>query len=521
MLGQDAYGAAGDLAIKGSVLPVAGPAAVGRLVETADEITGQIAQFLGLANQTLPTPQSSLVTGYDFLTSAADAVNGDLTAGPRGRGRATDQLITNQGVPDHDDHRAWRPEPHDVLDRERPLERAVLGSATTWCSWPATSARTTPSPPTTRRRWSRPTSPRTRGTFTNTLVFSAGCHSGYNIVDGDGVPGVTLGLDWAQEMAQQKADLHRRHRLPVRRHQLPRLQREALLDVRRTSCGPARWAPRSRSGKRWSRPSRTTSRRSPRVGGIDQKASHRVGDVRPADDRHRPARAPVPVTDTAPQRSPRPRRPRAHRERRSACAPRRHVDTPTTQHTSPVLGPERQRRPASRFSWLTGPDGTPSQPALPGLARAVRRRRPARGGQSLRGVGFRSGTYTDTPRRHAADRRADHRAERAAHDVLVAVVLPAEPRTASTTSTRSASSRLDRADHGRRHTGAVPVRLAGLDDRHRSARYSNVGLSLFYSSNIHARTARTCPRSPRRRRSRRSPAPSAATLVTDLRARHR
>ena len=45
------------------------------------------------------------------------------------------------------------------------------------------------------------------GTFTNSLVFSAGCHSGYNIVDADGVPGLTLGLDWAQEMAQQKAIL--------------------------------------------------------------------------------------------------------------------------------------------------------------------------------------------------------------------------------------------------------------------------------------------------------------------------
>src|SRR6185437_10323298 len=45
------------------------------------------------------------------------------------------------------------------------------------------------------------------GTFTNSLVFSAGCHSGYNIVDGDAVPGLTLTLDWAQEMAQQKAVL--------------------------------------------------------------------------------------------------------------------------------------------------------------------------------------------------------------------------------------------------------------------------------------------------------------------------
>ena len=64
--------------------------------------------------------------------------------------------------------------------------------------------------------------------FTNSIVFSAGCHSGYNIVNGDAVPGVTLPLDWAEAFAQKKAHADRRHRLPVRRHRLPRLQREAL-----------------------------------------------------------------------------------------------------------------------------------------------------------------------------------------------------------------------------------------------------------------------------------------------------
>ena len=45
------------------------------------------------------------------------------------------------------------------------------------------------------------------GNFTNALVFSAGCHSGYNIVDGDAINGVTFPLDWAQAFAQQKATL--------------------------------------------------------------------------------------------------------------------------------------------------------------------------------------------------------------------------------------------------------------------------------------------------------------------------
>src|SRR5262249_30001909 len=43
--------------------------------------------------------------------------------------------------------------------------------------------------------------------FTNAIVFSAGCHSGYNIADGDILPGVTIPLDWAQAFSQKKATL--------------------------------------------------------------------------------------------------------------------------------------------------------------------------------------------------------------------------------------------------------------------------------------------------------------------------
>ena len=43
--------------------------------------------------------------------------------------------------------------------------------------------------------------------MTNTLVFSTGCHAGYNLVDGDSVPGVTQALDWAQAMSRKGATL--------------------------------------------------------------------------------------------------------------------------------------------------------------------------------------------------------------------------------------------------------------------------------------------------------------------------
>jgi hypothetical protein len=43
--------------------------------------------------------------------------------------------------------------------------------------------------------------------MTNALVFSAGCHAGYNIVDAHGVPGVTVEPDWGQAFASKGATL--------------------------------------------------------------------------------------------------------------------------------------------------------------------------------------------------------------------------------------------------------------------------------------------------------------------------
>ena len=39
--------------------------------------------------------------------------------------------------------------------------------------------------------------------LTNSIVFSAGCHAGYNLVDRDAIPGVTQPLDWAQAFARK------------------------------------------------------------------------------------------------------------------------------------------------------------------------------------------------------------------------------------------------------------------------------------------------------------------------------
>ena len=64
-------------------------------------------------------------------------------------------------------------------------------ATTTWSTWPATSAPTTPWRPTSTTTFDADDlglGRRTPASSPNTLVLSAGCHSGYSIVDGAGVP---------------------------------------------------------------------------------------------------------------------------------------------------------------------------------------------------------------------------------------------------------------------------------------------------------------------------------------------
>ncbi len=178
VLSQDAYGAKTEVTIGGASVPVP-DLAVGRLVKTPDEIEATVDHYLHLAGRTLPLSGagSSLVTGYDFLEDAANRVNEEFDAALPGR------------RPRHP-HRST-PAPRTRSPGPRPTcGPRCSASTTTSSTWPVTSAPTTP--------WRR-TSTTTvaadelalaenAGALTDTLVLSAGCHSGYNIVDGEAVP---------------------------------------------------------------------------------------------------------------------------------------------------------------------------------------------------------------------------------------------------------------------------------------------------------------------------------------------
>ncbi|MEO8225718.1 MAG: Ig-like domain repeat protein, partial [Gammaproteobacteria bacterium] len=166
--------------------------AVGRLVETPEEIGGLIEAYVAAGG--VVVPQSALVTGYDFLEDAANAVRAELAAGIGG---TPDALITPYGKSPQD-AASWT---------AGQLGTALLGSrhdviflAGHFSANSALAADFTTSLLTTDLAASTVN-------LTNAIVFSAGCHSGFNLVDGDAITGVTLPLDWAQAFARKRATL--------------------------------------------------------------------------------------------------------------------------------------------------------------------------------------------------------------------------------------------------------------------------------------------------------------------------
>ncbi len=191
VLSQDKYGSKTTISLPWNDFPVPN-LAVGRLVETATEIAGVIDAYV--ATNAVVAPRSSLVTGYDFLEDAANVVKSELDAGT---GAGGDALITPNGKSPQDSA-SWTATQlgqklfgsrHDVifLAGHFSANSALAADFKTSLLTTDLAASTTD--------------------FANSIVFSAGCHAGYNLVDGDAIAGVTLPLDWAQAFARKKATL--------------------------------------------------------------------------------------------------------------------------------------------------------------------------------------------------------------------------------------------------------------------------------------------------------------------------
>ncbi len=192
VLSQDAYGSKTSIALPVSDFPVPG-LAVGRLVESPIEIAGIIDAYVGVSG--VVAPATSLVTGYDFLEDAANAVRSELQ---QGTGGVVDALITPNGKSPQDPA-SWTATQlaAELFGNSR---HDVVFLAGHFSANSALAADFTTSVLTTDLVASQTD-------FTNALVFSAGCHSGYSLVDADAIPGVTQPLDWAQAFARKKATL--------------------------------------------------------------------------------------------------------------------------------------------------------------------------------------------------------------------------------------------------------------------------------------------------------------------------
>ena len=203
LLSEDAYGAATDISVKGTTMPVA-DVSVGRLVKTAPEVTSTVQNYLGLSSGAI-SPASTLATGYDFLAGGAKEVAADFAAGTPGG--LHDTLITNQGVPTTTTTVGGVPAPTTSWTATD-LSKELFGTrhdlvylAGHFSANSALAADYTTSVLTSDLAAAP------AANFKNTVVFSAGCHSGYDIVDADGLPGVTDDLDWPEAFAQKGATL--------------------------------------------------------------------------------------------------------------------------------------------------------------------------------------------------------------------------------------------------------------------------------------------------------------------------
>ena len=173
-----------------------------------------------------PTPTTSLVTGYDFFRDDADKIKGYLDAGIGHDGRCPARRRTTSA---HRPPDAWTGAQmktavtgsrHDLIfmgGHFSANEALAADFATTMSSTDVTAS---------------------AANFQNSIVFSAGCHSGYNLLDADQVNGVTQPRRLGPGLCSQEGDAGRRHRLPVRRRRADPIQRADLRRVRPPAARP-------------------------------------------------------------------------------------------------------------------------------------------------------------------------------------------------------------------------------------------------------------------------------------------
>ena len=199
--GQDAYGARAKIVRGDHVFAIPG-LAVGRLVETAADIVTTVDAYI--AANGVVTPDSGLVTGYDFVGDAALAIKDEIEAGTNAKicGPATPEgcvsahaLIQTPGLPPTAPS-AWSAGDlrarlfaggHDIVVLTGHFSAGNLMAADYTTTMQASEITASPVD------------------FTNLLVLTLGCHGGYTIPPADQLAGASPDPDWAKAFLRKKA----------------------------------------------------------------------------------------------------------------------------------------------------------------------------------------------------------------------------------------------------------------------------------------------------------------------------
>jgi CSLREA domain-containing protein len=176
--GQDAYGSQIEFTQAGYTLALP-DLAVGRLVDSATEISAAVDAYI--ATDGLIEPNSSLVTGYDFVGDAAVAIKAEMDAGTNS---SADTLIQAPGLPPTDAS-AWTANQLRTKLLGGNFDIAVLTGHFSAGNLLAAD-------------YATELSAAEIESMTDVLVLALGCHGGYSIPNSDLLTDISPNPDWAR-----------------------------------------------------------------------------------------------------------------------------------------------------------------------------------------------------------------------------------------------------------------------------------------------------------------------------------
>ncbi len=201
VLSQDRYGATLEVSLNSDMFPIPN-LPVGRLVETPSEVTGMLDAYLRTSSGVVQAPASMLVTGYDFLTDASKNIQRELE---KGTGKTSNTLIASASLPTTAPPCEIGTTSDQCLWTADHLKTKLLGSRHDLIFLAGHFSQAGALAADHQSRLTTAEVDQSTVDLQNALIFSAGCHSGYNTVDADRIGGITAEPDWAQVFARKGA----------------------------------------------------------------------------------------------------------------------------------------------------------------------------------------------------------------------------------------------------------------------------------------------------------------------------